>query len=181
MAPVETSHHLEIASGWPLRESADVVGDRLLRAAPTSAVLNDAPREAAQALRLRTVLVSRVMQDGAWIPWSRYGEDPASGPGVWAWPASTPVAAITGDDLTVGPDEIHPAVATVLARWWVLAPIERHQRLIGFLHANPGTCEPGAIFSESCGMMLWQPLWLFAEQLAARCERVERRRRADHI
>jgi hypothetical protein len=175
MATVETSHDNQNGGGRPRPDLTGVLVERVLDAGTIGTVLNEAPREAAKALGLSTVLASRVMQNGAWVPWARYGEDPTSDPGQPAWPERTPATAIAREDPTVGPDNFHPVVAIVLARSWVLAPIERQGRLMGFLHANPGTCEPGATLSKSRQIAQWQSLWMFAEQLAARCEHVERR------
>lgn len=175
MAAVETSHDNQTGGGRPLPDLTGVVAKRVLDAVAISAVLNEAPREAAEVLGFSTVLVSRVMQNGAWVPWARFGEDPTSDSGQPAWPARTPGPAFAREDPLVGPDDFHPVVAIVLARSWVLAPVERHGRLIGFLHANPGTCEPGATLGKSREIAQWHPLWMFAEQLAVRCEHVERR------
>lgn len=166
MATSPTSRHSETAARRPLPEPSSADGERAMDPVATATILNEAPRRAAQRLGLDTVLASRVMPDGEWIPWARYGDYPAPADSAHAWPACTRARWQSSCEATLGPDDLHPAVADVLARSWVLAPIEREHHLIGFLHAHPRAHKQQR---GGYGTCYWQPLWTFAEELAAEC------------
>lgn len=126
--------------------------------------LNQAPRAAAEALEVDTVLVSRVLRDGSWVPWPRQGDDPTHAPGLPPWPLTSSFINSWADP----EGEFHPRVSAILAKRWITVPIYRHGQLIAFLHVAPiaGTSDdPSAPFALTGDR---SRVWSLASQLGRR-------------